>query len=206
MTEASAGNSGYLPAKDANGNNLPSGEWDYTTLTRPRPDVEANDGSFIALASDQFDLMICGDHASQGSANDGSLNYSRVGLIKSWLDSRPLPTVTDEPNDNTDMTSDPLTMMFNLGDSDEDEKIIEAINSENDTPPYDMDLLMGATGETGAGADLQMQCLVSPDSNSGVASVAGFQAICGLIRIHTTGDNQGGASLILDVESNGVGF
>lgn len=205
MAKATAGTNGYLPAKDANGNDLPAGEWDYTTLTRPRPDIDQGGGSYETVESDQFDLMICGDHSSTQEQN-GTRNYSRVGLIKSWLDSRPLPTVTDEPNDNADMIVDPIFQMFVTGDADEDEKIIEAINSENDTPPYDMDVLMGATGETGAGSDLQMQCLVSPDNNSGVASVAGFQAICGLIRIHVTGDNQGESALILDVESNGVGF
>ena len=205
MSLASSGSSGLLMAKDANGNDLPTGEWDYTTLTMPRPDI-LNSGQYIALASDQFDLMICGSHASQGSANDGSLNYSRVGMIQSWLDSRPLPTTADVPDDNADMDTDPLTLMFRTGDSDEDEKIIDAINDENDTPPYDIDKLMGATGETGAGSDLQMQCIVCPDTNSGVSLVPGFQAICGLIRISTTGDNQGGSALILDVESNGVGF
>ena len=199
-----------LSAKDAQGTDLPSGEWNYTTLTRPRPEIEANDGSFIQLESDQFDLMITGPHLSQGTANDGSLNYTRVSLIKSWLDSRPLPTdgSTDSPNDQGDVTfSDPLNAMFYMGDADEDEKIIETIQDENDLPPYDLDLLYGAGTGTGNGASLQMQCIVSPDDNTGVASVAGFQAICGLVRIVVTGSTgNSGAALILDVESNGVGF
>ena len=202
-----SGTGGQLLAKDASGTNLPIGEWNYSTLTMPRPDI-LNSGQYLQLASDQFDVMIVGDHVSQGSANDGSLNYQKVGLIKSWLNSRPLPTshTSDTPDHNPLTLTDPLTAMFFTGDSDEDEKIIEAINDENDFPPYDSDVLQGATTSTGHGANLQMQCIVSPDDNTGIAAVAGFQALCGLVRVHITGDNQGSSVLVLDVESNGVGF
>jgi len=204
-----ASTSTLLEAKSADGTDLPSGEWDYSTVTMGRPDMESN-GTFVQFPSDQFDMCITGPHVSTGAANNGDLNYSRVSLIKSWLDSRPLPTdgSTDTPNDQAATTfADPLNAMFYTGDSDEDEHIIEAIHNENDLPPYDLDLLYGATAQTGNGASLQMQCIVSPDSNTGIAAVAGFQAICGLIRIVVTGDTTAnGAALILDVESNGVSF
>ena len=206
------GATNLLSAKDASGADLPSGEWNYTTVTMPRPDIDVQgDGStFGAAPSDQFELFIAGSHVSSGSGT--SLNYSRVGLIKSWLDSRPIPMAlsNDVPNnqDRAILIADPLTKMFLTGDADEDEKIIEAINDENDFPPYDADKLFGASGLTGTNShDLQMQCIVSPDSNTGVAAVAGFQALCGLLRIRITGDTgSNGAALILDVESNGVSF
>ena len=206
---ASPASTTTLKSLDASGIALPNGEWAYSTLTRPRPDVAANDGSYIALASDQFVVQIVGDHISNGSANDGSLNYSRVGAIASWLNSRPiLNSNQDSPDDNAAMDDDPLIQMFALGDSDEDQQIINVINDQNDTPPYDMDKLYGHNGESADnGLNLQMQCIVSPDTNTGVASVAGFQAICGLVRIEVTGSTGStGASLILDIESNGVGF
>jgi hypothetical protein len=85
------GATNLLSAKDASGADLPSGEWNYTTVTMPRPDIDVQgDGStFGAAPSDQFELFIAGSHVSSGSGT--SLNYSRVGLIKSWLDSRPIP-------------------------------------------------------------------------------------------------------------------
>jgi hypothetical protein len=202
-----------LEAKDASGVALPSGEWNYTTLTMPRPDIDVQgDGStFASAASDQFEMCITGLHTTSGSGS--GLNYSRVGLIKSWLDSRPLPEEgsVDSPNDQDLVTfNDPLNAMFYTGDADEDEKIIETIQDENDTPPYDLDKLYGsafATTSSAAGADLQMQCIVSPDDNTGVAAVAGFQALCGLVRINVTGSvGSNGAALILDIESNGVSF
>jgi hypothetical protein len=202
----------YLSAKDAAGVDLPAGEWNYTTLTLPRPDIEdLSETGYISQSSDQFEMCITGQHTSSGAGTD--INYSRVSLIKSWLESRPLPEEgsVDSPNDQDTVTfNDPLTAMFYTGDADEDEKIIETIQDENDTPPYDLDKLFGSAYSTTAsasGADLQMQCLVSPDSNTGVASVAGFQALCGLIRINVTGSvGSNGAALILDIESNGVKF
>jgi len=204
-----ASTSTLLSCKDAQGVDLPTGEWDYTTLTATRADVDVQgDGSVYAAApSDQFDLQITGLHTTSSSGTQP--NYSRVSLIKSWLDSRPLPNTGDEPNDQDTsvVLADPLNRMFLTGDADEDEKIIEVIQDENDFPPYDLDKLYGAAGNVGNGGDLQMQCIVSPDSNTGVAAVAGFQALCGLIRIVVTGDTgSNGAALILDVESNGVSF
>ena len=198
----------YLKCKDASGTDLPEGEWDYSTVTMQRPDAPngTTPETWTTFSSDQFDMKICGTHDSTGSGP--TLNHSRVGMIMSWLDSRPLlNSNTDAPDNNPDTATDPLTLMFYTGDSDEDEKIIYAINEENDVPPYDIDKLYGASGATGAGAELQMQCAISPDDNTGVASVAGFQAICGLVRIVVTGNTGStGAGLILDVESNGVGF
>jgi len=193
---------------DAQGTALPAGEWNYATLTMPREDIEdSSETGWIAQSSDQFDLQIVGQHTSTGSGDQ--INYSRVGIIKSWLDSRPIKDLnTDSPKENPNMINDPITRMFFTGDSDEDEKIIEAINTENDTAPYDLDKLYGSgSSSTDHGANLQMQCVVSPDTNSGVASIAGFQALCGLVRIVVTGSTgSSGAGIILDVESNGVAF
>ncbi len=198
----------YLLPVDAAGQAYPSGEWNYSTVTRPRDDVDVQgDGSIYAAGpSDQFDLKICGEHST--SATD---NYSRVSLIKSWLDSRPIPNHnSDNPDDNTNTPSDPITQMFLTGDADEDDKILDNINQENDIAPYDYDKLLGAAGTSGAGAELQMQCIISTansgNGNSSTQSVPGFQALCGLVRLVVSGDNNGSSYLILDVESKGVGF
>lgn len=202
-----------LEAKGAAGQLLPDGEWNYTTVTMPRDDTEVSDGSWASSDSDQFELHIVGPHESTTNSN-GQINYSRVGLVKSWLESRPIPTSLPEdgsagnPENIAETNTDPLFKMFLKGDADEDQKIIDAINTENDFPPYDADKLWGYANDNSGGQDnLQMQCIVSPDDNTGVASVAGFQALCGLVRITVTGDSgQNGSALILDVESSGVGF
>jgi len=199
---------GYLQACDAHGEALPSGEWNYTTLTRPRPDIDQGGGSYETVESDQFDLQIVGPHTSTTEQN-GTTNYNRVGVIQSWLDSRPTPNDSiDTPDHNPDMITDPIHQMFAVGDADEDEMIVYAINEENDFPPYDLDLLYGAhSSNAGHGENLQMQAIVCPDSNTGVSAVPGFQAICGLVRLHVAGGTGAtGAALVLDVESNGVGF
>lgn len=200
--------SNYLKSLDASDTELPSGEWDYTTMTMPREDQAASDGSYVTLPSDQFEVMICGPHTGSGNLKDGTGNIQRVGLIQSWINSRPVPQHnTDEPNTNPEMDGDPLHRMFAFGDADEDEKIVDAINDENDTPPYDLDVVLGATDSTGNGANLQMQCLASVDTSIGSAQIIGFNAICGLLRIHVTGTvGANGGKILLDVESNGVGF
>jgi hypothetical protein len=203
----------HLDAKDAAFQDLPGGEWNYTTVTMPRDDAEdVTEIGYISQPSDQFEMHIVGPHESTTGAN--GLNYSRVGLIKSWLDSRPIPNSLPEdgsagnPDNRAVTLTDPLYKMFLTGDADEDEKIIEAINTENDFPPYDTDKVWGnAVNTTNGQTNLQMQCLISPDTNTGVASVAGFQALCGLVRITVNGaTGTNGAALILDVESNGVSF
>jgi len=203
----------YLNAKDSAFNDLPSGEWNYTTVTRPRPDLEAGTDQYVAQDSDQFEMHIVGPH--QRTMQGSKINYSRVGLIKSWLDSRSIPMdLPDEdddsgnPNNIPEQLTDPLYQMFLKGSADEDEKIIESINTENDFPPYDTDLVWGNGVDSENGqTNLQMQCIVSPDDNTGVSAVAGFQALCGLVRITVTGNTgDNGAGLILDVESNGVSF
>lgn len=207
---------GYLHARDAANNLLPSGEWNYTTVTRPRPDIEAGTDQYVSQDSDQFEMHICGPHES--TTQGTKINYSRVGLIKSWLDSRSIPESlpadgsTGNPENIPEQLNDPLYQMFLKGDADEDEKIVDAINTENDFPPYDTDLVWGNnTDSDNSRANLQLQCIASPDdSSAGVATVAGFQSLCGLLRVTITGDNGSGESdasvLILDVESNGVAF
>ena len=202
----SGSTSNILSAKDASGTDLPVGEWQYSTLTMPRPDAAGQGGEMHQFESDQFSVMICGQHVVSGSGP--SQNYTRVGAIQSWLDSRPIVNSgSDVPDTNPNTETDPLTVMFMTGDADEHSEVMAVIEDQNDTPPYDMDLLQGATTSTGHGANLQMQCLISPDDNSGIAQIPGFQALCGLVRIHVTGNTgNSGAALILDVESNGVGF
>ena len=74
-----------LMPKDAAGNDLTSGEWDYTTLVTE--DIHWNDPGLIAgadLVKDQFELQILGNaHITTGNTSQDRL--TRVSQSRSFL-------------------------------------------------------------------------------------------------------------------------
>jgi hypothetical protein len=186
------GTSTLLP-KDAGGNDLEAGEWDYTTLYSKDPDVAGN-------SIDYYDLKITGQH-------DGSdPNWSRIGLMKSWLDSRALPVAEDQPNRTGSYATDPLS---NLDDSsDVDDNRINNIAEEGDQSPYDEDQFFGIESANGGSNNLMRASVAQPTGTSQpVAPIHGFQALCGLMQI-VVGEGSGTNAweLVLDVETMGESF
>ena len=182
--------SNTLRAKDAAGNDLydSAGEWDYSTLTTEDPEQGA--------APDQFDLHIVGGH------NGSNPDWTRIGLIKSWFDSRPEPQ--SESPVTTNVGDDPLANLFDAGDVDDDRMVI--IEEENDHPPYDENTTFGFIGGTDAETkDLQRVSSAQSSGSNPIVPVHGFQALCGLVQVAVSGASSAW-ELVLDVECNGVGF
>ena len=181
--------SNTLRAKDAEGNDLydTQGEWDYSTLTTEDPEAGA--------APDQFDLHIVGNH------NGSNPDWSRIGLIKSWFDSRPEPQ--SESPQTTATGDDPLANLFDAGDVDDDRLII--IEEENDDPPYDENTTWGYMGDDSETANLQRMSSAQSSGSNPIVPVHGFQALCGLVQVQVSGASSAW-ELVLDVECNGVGF
>lgn len=200
------GASPLLPL-DAAGNNQwtgSAGEWDYSVLTTDDPEEDA---SGIKHPPDQFQLMIVGPHtqgAGYGTNTSGD-NYTRVGLIQSWFDSRPTldgsgtPVYEDEPTTK----SDPLANMFDKGDTDDDR--MEKVMSEGDQPPYDEETALGNAAAYSSTANLQRQCTTFTTAQTPLGAVMGFRALCGLIQVDVVAAT-GAWELVLDVESVGVKF
>jgi hypothetical protein len=179
---------------DASSNNLyvVAGEWDYSTLTTSDPDGPGG------TAPDQYDLKIVGNH-------DGAdPNWTRIGLIRSWVNSRPIP----QPEDPKNMpdTADPLMNLFDSGDDIDDKLLV--INTEGDAAPYDEDDMFGTAGTSGGSANLQRVSTAQPTANTQlVAPIHGFQAICGLVQLVVgTGTGANAWELVLDVETKGEKF
>ena len=86
--------SGPLKPVDAQGNDIHTAalEWDYSTLTSGDPAEDPGTG--VKLPADSYELKIVGPH---GGSNP---DFTRVGLVQSWVDSRP-PPQTDQPRDYT---------------------------------------------------------------------------------------------------------
>jgi len=181
--------SNTLRAKDAAGNDLydQAGEWNYATFTTEDPEQGA--------APDQFEVHIVGSH------NGSNPDWTRLGLIKSWFDSRPEPS-SEDPVITAD-GSDPLSNLFDAGDVDDDRLVI--IEEENDHPPYDENTTWGHYGGDSETSNLQRMSSAQSSQSNPVVPVHGFQALCGLVQVDVANASTGW-ELVLDVECNGVGF
>ena len=184
------------PGLDANGVAMAPGEWDYSTLTQPRlVDPDGDGGLEYDADADQWEVHIVGNHG--GEAPD----FTRIGMIKSWTDSKAPVQSSGEPS-NILNPLDPLANMFEVEDDDEEKVTI--IMNEGDLPPYDRDEPFGikdgafqavGTADNGANAS------ITPVGNM----VPGFQALCGLVRV-VVSTNSDNVELWIDVESQGESF
>lgn len=185
--------------RDAAGNTIPGGEWTYSSYHSEDVDwnniVQDPPGSGNRQA-DTFQAAICGAHSGTSG------NWTRIGLITSWFDSRATPR-TDEPFVEADVSSDPLVNLFDEADT--VDEIIDSLRSDNDGPPYDVDNHFGNNHATGAQNNLQRVAMAATQTGAGqIASLNGFTAICGLVEVHITqGVGTGEVEMILDVMTKG---
>ena len=187
------GSSPLLPLDAAGDNLYVSGpEWDYADMTSDDPDGPGG------TPADQFGLMITGN-AHSGNDPD----WSRISLIKSWVDSRASPE-DSQPNDIPNV-GDPLMNLFDAGDVIDDRLTI--INTEGDAAPYDESTMFGIAAGGATDNNLQRQSVAVPATATPVAAVHGFTAICGLVQVVVGNDTNANAwELVLDVETKGERF
>lgn len=185
------GNSPMLP-KDASGNNLYGGapEWYYSRLTSEDPDGPGG------TAPDKFDLQICGPNV--GADPD----FSRIGLVQSWVNSRPVPDSAN-PDLPAAFTSDPLNNLFDSGDVMDDR--LAQLADENDAAPYDELTMFGNAATPTGSANLQRMSSSQTSGANPIVNVMGFEAVCGLLQVVITGASTS-AELVIDVENKGVKF
>lgn len=190
---------GPMLPKDANGNDLYqfSIDWDYSTLTTEDPYEDPVTG--VKSAPDQFELQIVGPHMPGAGSGDV---HSRVSLIQSWVDSRPVPQA-DTPITPSGASTDPLTNLFDSGDVEDDR--VNIIATEGDHPPYDEVWMFGNVAAAGTANNLQRQAVAFTTNTAPLGMIPGFQAICGLIEVNVPAA-EGAWELVLDVESVGVKF
>jgi len=146
---------------DNGGNGVSAGEWVYTQYVSP-------DGT---TSADSFDAKLLGDHVG------GAGSRVTVGLIKSYGESRATVTSGD-PSVPGDLSDDPLLNVFDWGT--EIDEVLNRLESDNDTPPYDQANYPGDDGNMPKPLVVQDGTL-----SDGRLTVGGFTAMCGLMEIES---------------------
>lgn len=137
-------------------------DWDYSVLHTMDPNGNN-------APSDDFQIMLLGDHSGSDNAWDS------VSLINSYVHSKVImnakPYLMEE-----EMESDPLVNLFDVSDTADD--VIEDLQDFNDQPPYNADGIYNDT-------ILRAQASVGPTSNK-TAMLPGFCVPFGLLEVLTT--------------------
>lgn len=172
--ETTAGADENLTPVDFGGVEAPTGEWIYSKY--------ADSGS----ASDEYSAWMLGDHSGSSGA------WAGVGLIQAYAESRALPQVDATVSDGlhpADVEKSPWVRLF--GDDDQTLEVINNLEGDNDTPPYDRVSYPGGKDNMEGGKVVHFSRLQTINSTSGTAttSVPAFDAPLGLIRIEIDGES-----------------
>lgn len=185
---------------DAGGNTIPGGEWGYSEYHSE--DVNWADPNLLTdpnRQADTFNVMLVG-----GAHTGSPTNWTRISLIKSWIESRAYND--DFPQGNVPSTALPADPLINLFDeADAADEVLSMLATTNEEAPYDEDTHFG-NGEPNAQHDnLQRVAFAATQTGAGqISALNGFSAICGLVEVHITqGVGTGDVELLLDVSTKG---
>ena len=139
--------------------------------------VSADDDQDGSANADEFYVHMVGDHS--GSPN----NWTSIGLIKSYADSRARPDPSGDPIVPTEAREDPLVNIFDFSSEEQINDIVENLDLHNDDPPYNADLYVGSIDN-----NLQHVARIGTESGVGrVGRASGFCAPFGLICVDPHG-------------------
>ena len=147
-------------------------EWAYSQF------VSADDDQDGTPNADEFNVHMLGPH------NGNSDNWTSVGLIRSYGESRTTVPATDPTQLNVDIT-DPLINIFDMSSEEQMNDLMENLVSDNDRPPYDTNFYLGES-------NYHMQHVARVGTEVGVGRVgraSGFCAPFGLICVDPNGVN-----------------
>ena len=147
---------------DNGGNAFSVGEWTYSRLVTP-------DGT---TGADEFVLTMLGNHVGAAGARRS------VGLCRSYGESR--STVNpDDPNTPGAIADDPLNNVFDYGTA--IDEVLQNDMEDADNPPYHISQYPGGVSNAPKPSVAQMSTL----GTDGKCTLAGFNALCGLIELET---------------------
>lgn len=150
--------------------NIATDEWVHSQF------VSADDDQDGTANADEFTVHMIGPH------NGSSDNWSSVGLIKSYAESRTTVPYADLTQPNVEIT-DPLLNVFDMSSEEQMNDLVENLINDNDRPPYDVNFYIGES-------NYNMQHVSRVGTETGVGRVgraAGFCAPFGLICVDPHG-------------------
>ena len=201
----------YNVPEDIHDGNLPHNSqgitWSvFTSEDSARaPQISGQTGLTIS-DKDEFVMHVLGSHAGSGLGTPTE-QYTMVGALESWINSRPdlepVTTISDQELDG--MQNDPLNMLFNDGDADnelvENFSNAEEGNQQQEGDNYPMYHLKNPPNQP------QEVAAAFTTSVSPVSYFTGFKAMLGQVYLKITADNvgQNGAKMdiIFDVDPRG---
>jgi hypothetical protein len=195
------GTAPLVPA-DAAGNLLSGGDWAYSTYHTEDVDW----ANYLAWTTnrdtDSFQPMIVGPHLPGPGNGD---HWTRISLLKSWIDTRGQPDPSGDPVIPAGASSDPLANLFD--ESDAADEIMTMLDLDNDKTPYDQATVFGIQQPYASHNNLQRVAFAATQQGAGqISALNGFSALCGLVQVHitTSGGQTGDVELILDVNTKGM--
>ena len=152
-------------------------DWVYSNFVSADSDGDLNGaGTAVNQEADDFTVHMLGDHVGTAS------NWTSVGLIQSYADSRRRPNFSD-PVLDPDAAADPMLNIFDFSSEEQLNDIITNLDQDNDSPPYDLDAYVGYSAN-------HMQHVARIGTEVGVGRVgraSGFCAPFGLICVDPSG-------------------
>lgn len=147
-------------------------EWAQSILVSDDP--QNSDPGNDQHNPDVFPLHIVGPHNGQNE------DWTSIGLIASYGSVITYVTTSGEPEPASDLATDPLTNLFDAGDS--HDEVLGLMNTENDLPPYNRTDLAGEASDD--------ECVIVAQTSTGsggstVSRTAGFCVPFGLLKIIT---------------------
>ena len=181
------------------------------------PTSSGNDGGAIT-DKDEFTAHLLGEHT--GSNFGGSAQqYDSIGLLHSWMNSRPdldpINTISSTEDDR--ISNDPLQLLFNDGDA--DNEIIQNFTNadindgDQEGDRYPMYHLLRPFGSAekennnpGGKYNIQEFAAAYTTSSSPVSYFTGFKAMLGqvYVRIYSASAANGTVDIMFDVDPRGA--
>jgi len=183
--------------------------WSVFTTEDGRPSNLISNQPVVDVNKDEWTSHLIGHHLTQGT--ETQQKYTSVGLLESWINSRPdmdpINTISDMELDR--ITADPLTMLFNDGDA--DNEIIENFNNavqgdgdqEGDAfPSYHLTSPVG--GSIDGAVFYEEQAAACTTAQSPISYFTGFNALLGQILLRINMSDSGSVDIVFDVDPKGA--
>ena len=196
--------------------NIPFGEEGITWSVFTSEDGQGHSASLAVTDKDEYTSHLLGAHTGSNFGQPMQ-QYDSVGLLESWINSRPdldpINTVSSTEEDR--ISNDPLQLLFNDGDADNEimENFSNAVDGDGDQegdryPSYHLLRPFGAPeleGNNGSGKyNIQEFAVARCTSTAPVSYFTGFKAMLGQVYLRIKMSSPGDVDIMFDVNPRGA--